>query len=47
MEAFNTLKNPQFGTPSQVNFNNRTEFNRITSLRHSPRLVQLSPKFYF
>ena len=46
-EAFNTLNNPQFGNPGQLNFNNKTGFSRITALRNNPRLLQLSLKFYF
>lgn len=46
-EAFNTLNNPQFGTPGQLNFNNKSNFSKITGLRNNPRLLQLSLKFYF
>lgn len=46
-EAFNAFNHPQFGNPGQLNFNNKTNFSKITSLRNNPRLLQLSLKFFF
>lgn len=46
-EAFNIGNTPQFANPGQLNFNNKTGFSKITSLRNNPRLVQLALKFYF
>ncbi len=46
-EAFNIGNTPQFGNPGQLNFNNKTGFSKITSLRNNPRLVQLALKLYF
>jgi hypothetical protein len=47
VEAFNALNTPEFGNPGQLNFNNKTGFSRITTLRNNPRLVQLALKLFF
>jgi hypothetical protein len=36
-----------FGNPGQLNFNNLTNFSKITSLRNNQRLVQLALKVFF
>lgn len=47
VEGFNILNTAIFGNPGQLNFNNKTSFSRITSLRSNPRVGQLALKFYF
>ncbi len=48
-EAFNLTNSVDFGNPSQLNFNNLTNFSKITGLRagSNQRLVQLALKLYF
>jgi hypothetical protein len=46
-EAFNVSNSVDFGTPGQLNFNNLTNFSKITSLRNNQRLVQLALKVFF
>ena len=47
VEAFNTLNNPQFDQPGQLNFTDLTAFSHITATRNNPRLVQLAAKLFF
>lgn len=49
IETFNTLNNPQFANPGQLNFTNPTNFSQITGLRSdtNPRYGQLAAKFFF
>jgi hypothetical protein len=46
-EAFNVSNSVDFGNPGQLNFNNLTNFSKITSLRNNQRLVQLALKVFF
>ncbi len=47
IETFNTLNNPQFGNPGQLNFTNLKNFSEITGLRNHPRFGQLALKLFF
>ena len=46
-EAFNTLNNPQFAQPSNLNYENPVAFSEITALRNGPRLLQFALKLAF
>jgi len=46
-EAFNAFNHAQFGQPGNLNYTNPTNFSSITSLRNSPRLMQLALKLAF
>jgi len=46
-EAFNTLNNPQFGQPGNLNYQNPKTFASITTLRNGPRLLQFALKLSF
>jgi hypothetical protein len=45
-EAFNTANTPQFKTAGNLNFENATNFCKITSERGTPRLVRFALKLY-
>jgi hypothetical protein len=46
-ESFNTLNNPQFGQPGNLNYLNPATFASITTLRNTPRLLQFAAKLSF
>ena len=46
-ETFNTLNNPQFSNPGQLNFTNLRAFSEITGTRNNPRLGQFAVKLFF
>ncbi|MBB5061766.1 carboxypeptidase-like regulatory domain-containing protein [Granulicella mallensis] len=46
-ESFNTLNNPQFGQPGNLNYLNPVNFASITTLRNSPRELQFALKLSF
>jgi Carboxypeptidase regulatory-like domain len=46
-EAFNTLNNPQFSQPGNLNYLNPSTFASITSSRNMPRRLQLALKLSF
>jgi hypothetical protein len=46
-EAFNAFNHAQFGQPGNLNYTNPTNFSSITTLRNSPRLMQLALKLAF
>ncbi|MBB6142840.1 archaellum component FlaG (FlaF/FlaG flagellin family) [Silvibacterium bohemicum] len=46
-ESFNTLNNPQFAQPGNLNYLNPKDFSSITALRNTPRLLQLALKLSF
>jgi hypothetical protein len=52
-EAFNLTNKPQFGQPGNTGAfvnpgdNNANGFSAITSLRNTPRLLQLALKLYY
>lgn len=46
-EAFNTLNNPQFAQPGNLNYLDPTTFASITSSRNMPRRLQLALKLSF
>ncbi len=46
-EAFNTFNNPQFAQPTNLNYQNPTNFSSITTLRNSPRQLQVALKLAF
>ena len=46
-EAFNLPNSTSFGTPSNLNFQNTTNFSEITYDRNNARILQLALKLYF
>jgi hypothetical protein len=46
-ESFNTLNNPQFAQPGNLNYLNPKNFSSITALRNTPRLMQFALKLSF
>ncbi len=46
-EAFNLPNSTSFGTPSNLNFQDTTNFSEITSDRNNARILQLALKLYF
>jgi len=46
-ETFNTLNNPQFAQPGNLNYLNPKNFSSITALRNTPRLMQFALKLSF
>ncbi|GGG90138.1 carboxypeptidase-like regulatory domain-containing protein [Silvibacterium dinghuense] len=46
-EAFNTFNNPQFAQPGSLNYESPSTFSSITSLRNSPRELQVALKLLF
>jgi len=46
-ESFNTLNNPQFAQPGNLNYLNPKNFSSITALRNTPRLLQFALKLSF
>jgi hypothetical protein len=46
-EAFNTFNNPQFAQPGNLNYQNPTNFSSITTLRNTPRQLQVALKLTF
>ena len=46
-ETFNTLNNPQFDKPGQLNFTNLRAYSEITHTRDNPRLGQFALKLFF
>jgi hypothetical protein len=46
-ESFNTLNNPQFAQPGNLNYLNPKNFSSIPALRNTPRLMQFALKLFF
>jgi hypothetical protein len=46
-EAFNLPNSTSFGTPTNLNFQNTTNFSEITYDRNNARILQLALKLYF
>lgn len=47
VEAFNVTNTPAFNLPGSLNFNDARNFASITSMRNTPRQVQLGAKIYW
>jgi hypothetical protein len=46
-EAFNVTNTPAFNLPGSLNFLDARNFASITSMRNSPRIIQVGVKFYW
>jgi hypothetical protein len=46
-EAFNVTNDPAFNLPGSLNFLDAKNFASITSMRNTPRQIQLGVKFYW
>jgi hypothetical protein len=46
-EAFNVTNDPAFNLPGSLNFLDAKNFASITSMRNTPRQIQLGAKFYW
>ena len=46
-EAFNVTNTPAFNLPGSLNFLDARNFASITSMRNTPRQIQLGAKIYF
>ena len=47
VEAFNLTNTPSFNLPGSLNFSDARNFASITSMRNSPRVLQLGAKVYW
>jgi hypothetical protein len=47
LEAFNVTNLPAFNLPGSLNFNDARNFASITSMRNTPRQIQLGAKMYW
>jgi len=46
-EVFNLTNTPAFNLPGSLNFLDAKNFASITSMRNTPRQIQLGVKFYW
>jgi hypothetical protein len=47
VEAFNVTNTPAFNLPGSLNFNDARNFASITTMRNTPRQLQLGAKIYW